>query len=73
MEIVRSLPPTGPAGPIVGRPRSGFFTPEPSRSKAVAAAAFLLPTNGGVPIVRGGGTGEQDHECAVAGAQALAG
>ena len=90
---------------------TGFFTPDTSRGKAVAAAAFrratgemgkfiedgtafwtvmptalrgeVLPTNGGVPIVRGGkviggigcggGTGEQDHECAVAGAQALKG
>ena len=90
---------------------TGFFTPDTSRGKAVAATAFrratgemgkliedgtafwnvmptalrgeVLPTNGGVPIVRGGkviggigcggGTGEQDHECAVAGAQALAG
>ena len=89
----------------------GFFTPETSRAKAVAAAAFkratgetgkliedgsafwnvmptvlrgeALPTNGGVPIVRGGrvigaigcggGTGEQDHECAAAGAEALKG
>lgn len=89
---------------------TGFFTPDTSRAKAVAAAAFrratgemgklisegspfyllmptilggeALPTNGGVPIVRGGrviggigcggGTGEQDHECAVAGAQTAA-
>ena len=87
---------------------TGFFTPETSRAKAVAAAAFraptaelaeraqkgslfygiapavlggqILPTHGGVPIVAGGrvigaigcggGTGEQDHECAVAGAAA---
>jgi glc operon protein GlcG len=89
---------------------TGFLTPDTSRAKAVAAAAFrrasgelgkmigegspfwtlmptvvrgeALPTNGGVPIVRGGhviggigcggGTGEQDHECAVAGATAVA-
>jgi uncharacterized protein GlcG (DUF336 family) len=86
---------------------TGFFTPETSRAKAVAAAAFrrataelaelvakggfwsvvptvlqgeALPTAGGVPVSRGGrvigavgcggGTGEQDHECAVAGAAA---
>jgi uncharacterized protein GlcG (DUF336 family) len=89
---------------------TGFFTPETSRAKAVAAAAFrrptielaelvgkggfwsvvptilqgeALPTAGGVPVSRGGrvigavgcggGTGEQDHECAVAGAAAVAG
>jgi glc operon protein GlcG len=88
---------------------TGFFTPETSRAKAVAAAAFrqptstlaaqgakgwgfwqamppvvagqVLPTAGGSPIVRGGrviggigcggGTGEQDQECADAGAAAL--
>ena len=88
---------------------TGFFTPETSRAKAVAAAAFrmptaemaeraqkgslfyglaptvlagqILPSHGGVPIVVdgrvlggigcGGGTGEQDHECAVAGAAAV--
>jgi uncharacterized protein GlcG (DUF336 family) len=43
----------------------------------------LLPTIGGVPIMRGGravgaigcggGTGEQDHECAEAGANAVKG
>jgi glc operon protein GlcG len=85
---------------------TGFFTPETSRAKAVAAAAFrrstteladlaskgsafwktvpvilegeALPTPGGAPIVRagrviggigcGGGTGEQDQQCADAGA-----
>src|ERR671915_2489852 len=85
---------------------AGFFTPETSRAKAVAAAAFRRPTKemeklresapafwgnvaavlggqalpsiGGVPIVSGGkvigavgcggGTGEQDHLCAEAGA-----
>jgi uncharacterized protein GlcG (DUF336 family) len=85
---------------------TGFFTPETSRAKAVAAAAFrrsttemadlaakgaafyrivpvvvegqALPTAGGAPLVRngrviggigcGGGTGEQDQECADAGA-----
>jgi uncharacterized protein GlcG (DUF336 family) len=85
---------------------SGFFTPETSRAKAVAAAAFhrsttelaelaakgsafwktvpvilegqALPTPGGAPLVRGGrviggigcggGTGEQDQQCADAGA-----
>lgn len=89
---------------------TGFFTPETSRGKAMAAAAFrrptkemvdlarehpafwgaitpllagqILPTTGGVPIRSGarviggigcgGGTGEQDHECAVAGAEAAA-
>jgi glc operon protein GlcG len=90
---------------------TGFFTPETSRAKAVAAAAFrrttaemnaaaatafsffqvvptitqgqVLTTLGGAPIVRGGrviggigcggGTGEQDQECADAGAAALSG
>jgi uncharacterized protein GlcG (DUF336 family) len=90
---------------------TGFFTPETSRAKAVAAAAFrrstteqaaqgarawgfwqalpavlqgqALPTPGGATIVRGGrvvggigcggGTGEQDQECADAGAAALSG
>ena len=85
---------------------TGFFTPETSRAKAVAAAAFrrsttelselaakgsafwktvpvilegqALPTPGGAPLVRdgrlvggigcGGGTGEQDQQCADAGA-----
>jgi len=89
---------------------TGFFTPETSRAKAVAAANFrmstseladraqkggafwlhvgsvlpgqVLPSHGAVPIVVkgrvigaigcGGGTGEQDHECAVAGAAVLA-
>jgi glc operon protein GlcG len=89
---------------------TGFFTPETSRAKAMAAAAFrmstadlaervqkggpfwthvgsaipgqLLPSHGAVPIVVGGrvigaigcggGTGEQDQECAAAGAAALA-
>ncbi|HET7671638.1 MAG TPA: heme-binding protein [Burkholderiales bacterium] len=87
---------------------TGFFTPETSRAKATAAAAFrksttalaelrkvhvfwevmptitdgqALPTPGGAPILRqgrviggigcGGGTGEQDQQCADAGAQAL--
>ena len=88
---------------------AGFFSPETSRKKAVAAANFrkptkelgeqaakgspfwaavpaalageILPTIGAVPIIRagrvigaigcGGGTGEQDHECAEAGAAAL--
>ncbi len=90
---------------------TGFFTPETSRAKAVAAAAFrmptsemaeraqkgslfygvaptvlggqILPSHGGVPITAGGrviggigcggGTGEQDHECALAGAAAVKG
>ena len=90
---------------------AGFFTPETSRAKAVAAANFristaemadrarkssafwtsvpsvlvgqILPSPGGMPITVngrviggigcGGGTGEQDHECAVAGAAALGG
>jgi glc operon protein GlcG len=89
---------------------TGFFTPETSRAKAVAAANFrmstaeladrvqkggafwshvsgalpgqILASHGAVPIVVkrrvigaigcGGGTGEQDHECAVAGAAVLA-
>jgi uncharacterized protein GlcG (DUF336 family) len=88
---------------------AGFFTPETSRAKAVAAAAFrrstteladlaskgsafwktvpvvldgeALPTPGGAPILRGGrviggigcggGTGEQDQQCADAGAAAV--
>jgi uncharacterized protein GlcG (DUF336 family) len=88
---------------------TGFFTPETSRGKAVAAAAFKRPTKdmaqlresalafwgnvatvlggealpsiGGVPVVAGGkvigavgcggGTGEQDHQCAAAGAAAI--
>lgn len=88
---------------------TGFFTPETSRAKAVAAAAFrrsttelaelaakgsafwktvpvilegqALPTPGGTPLVRGGrviggigcggGTGEQDQQCADAGAVAV--
>jgi uncharacterized protein GlcG (DUF336 family) len=86
---------------------TGFFTPETSRAKAVAAAAFrrptaelaelvakggfwsvvptilqgqALPTPGGAPISKGGrvigavgcggGTGEQDHDCAMVGAAA---
>ena len=87
---------------------AGFFSPETSRAKAVAAVAFrrptkemselhakspafwvsvpsvlggqILPSIGGVPIVVGGrvigaigcggGTGDQDHECAAAGAEA---
>ena len=85
---------------------TGFLTPETSRGKAVAAAAFrratkelvdlarehpafwnaipglvpgqLLASTGAVPITKdgrvigavgcGGGTGEQDHQCALAGA-----
>jgi uncharacterized protein GlcG (DUF336 family) len=85
---------------------TGFFTPETSKAKAVAAAAFrrsttdlselaakgsafwktvpvilegqALPTPGGAPLLRagrviggigcGGGTGEQDQQCADAGA-----
>ena len=87
---------------------TGFLTPETSRAKAMAAAAFkrsnkelaemvaqggfwalvptvlqgqVLPTLGGTPIVRGGqvigavgcggGTGQQDQECADAGAAAV--
>lgn len=88
---------------------TGFFTPETSRAKAMAAAAFrrsttemadlaaqgasfwkvvptvlegqILPTPGGAALVRsgrviggvgcGGGTGEQDQQCADAGAAAL--
>ena len=89
---------------------TGFFTPETSRAKAMAAASFrmstadlaervakgapfwtyvgsalsgqVLPSHGAVPIVVkgrvigaigcGGGTGEQDQECATAGAAVLA-
>ena len=88
---------------------TGFLTPETSRGKAVAAAAFrrstkemvelarehpafwnavpglvpgqLLASTGAVPISQGGrvigaigcggGTGEQDHQCAAAGAAAV--
>jgi glc operon protein GlcG len=88
---------------------TGFFTPETSRAKAVAAAAFrrsttelaelaakgsafwktvpvilegqALPTPGGAPLLRGGrviggigcggGTGEQDQQCADAGSAAV--
>lgn len=87
---------------------TGFFTPETSRAKAVAAAAFrrstkemveagksspafwgnvaavlggqALPSTGAVPLISGGkvigaigcggGTSEQDHLCAEAGAVA---
>ena len=89
---------------------TGFFTPETSRAKAVAAAAFRRPTKemanlresapafwgnvaavlggqalpsiGAVPVTAGGkligavgcggGTGEQDHLCAEAGAAVIA-
>jgi uncharacterized protein GlcG (DUF336 family) len=88
---------------------TGFFTPETSRAKAMAAAAFrrsttemadlaakgaafwktvpavvdgqVLPTPGGAPLLRGGrlvggigcggGTGEQDQQCADAGAATI--
>jgi uncharacterized protein GlcG (DUF336 family) len=88
---------------------TGFLTPETSRGKAVASAAFrrstkelvelarehpafwnaipglapgqILPSTGAVPISQngrvigaigcGGGTGEQDHQCALAGAGAV--
>ncbi|MCI0546264.1 MAG: heme-binding protein [Candidatus Rokubacteria bacterium] len=88
---------------------TGFLTPETSRGKAMASAAFrrstkelvdlarehpvfwnalpglapgqLLASTGAVPISAGGrvigaigcggGTGEQDHQCAVAGASAV--
>ena len=88
---------------------TGFLTPETSRGKAMASAAFrrptkelvdlareapafwnsmpglapgqILPSTGAVPIKIGGrvigaigcggGTGEQDHQCALAGAAAL--
>jgi len=91
--------------------RTGFFTTETSRAKAVAAAAFrrasrelvemqktnpvfwaavpavsrgeALPSTGAVPIVVGGrvigaigcggGTPDEDHECATAGAAAVPG
>ena len=86
-----------------------FLTPDTSRGKAVAAAAFrrptkewsqtahehalfwnslsslvpgeIMPSIGGAPITVGGrligalgcggGTGEQDHQCAMAGAAAV--
>ncbi len=88
---------------------TGFLTPETSRGKAIAAAAFgiptkqmvelqktnpafwtalpafasgVLPTTGAVPIKYnglvigavgcGGGSGDQDHECALAGIEAIA-
>jgi uncharacterized protein GlcG (DUF336 family) len=88
---------------------TGFLTPETSKGKAMAAAAFrrstkemvdlakeqpafwsaipglapgqLLPSTGAVPLTKGdrvigaigcgGGTGEQDHQCAVAGAATI--
>ena len=88
---------------------TAFLTPETSRGKAVAAAAFrrstkeladlakefpafwnaipglvpgqILASTGAVPISKdgrvicaigcGGGTGEQDHQCALAGAAAV--
>lgn len=87
---------------------TGFLTPDTSRAKAVAAAAFrtstlelaerhksnpfwsalpgithgeALPTGGAVPIVVagqvigaigcGGGSAEEDHQCAQAGAESL--
>jgi len=88
---------------------TGFLSPDTSRGKAVAAAAFrrstkemseaakdhalfwhalsglapgqIMPSIGGVPILLGGrfigaigcggGTGEQDHQCAAAGAAAV--
>ena len=89
---------------------TGFLTPDTSKAKAVAAAAFrrptlelaamhaanpfwsalpavssgaAMPTGGAVPIRSGGrvigaigcagGTHEEDHECASAGAAALDG
>ena len=90
---------------------TGFFTPEISKGKAVASAAFrfptknigegysanpafwgsaptvlggqILPAAGAVPIMRqghiigaigcSGGTGEQDHQCAEAGAATITG
>ena len=88
---------------------AGFFSPQTSHAKAVAAANFrrstkelgemalkgsafwaaapsvlkgeALPSIGAVPLMKGGkvigaigcggGTGEQDHECAAAGAEAI--
>jgi uncharacterized protein GlcG (DUF336 family) len=57
---------------------SAFWTSVPS-----VLVGQILPSPGGMPITVkgraiggigcGGGTGEQDHECAVAGAAALAG
>ena len=90
---------------------AGFFSPNTSLAKAVAAANFrkstkelgemvqkgsafwaaapavlkgeALPSIGAVPLMKGGrvigaigcggGTGEQDHECAAAGAEAVGG
>ncbi len=91
--------------------RTGFFTTDTSRAKAVAAVAFkrstrelvemqknnpvfwaavpavsrgeALPSTGAVPIVLsgrvigaigcGGGTPDEDHECASAGAASISG
>lgn len=88
---------------------TGFLSPDTSRGKAMAAAAFwrttkemaeaarehalfwnslsglvpgeILPSTGGAPLAVGGriigaigcggGTGEQDHQCALAGAAAV--
>src|SRR5712692_1637249 len=62
---------------------AGFFSTETSRAKAAAAVlrGEVLPSIGGVPITKngrfigaigcGGGTGDQDHDCAVAGAAAV--
>jgi len=58
--------------------QGGFWTIVPT-----VLQGQVLPTLGGTPIVRGGkvigaigcggGTGEQDHECAAAGAAAIGG
>jgi uncharacterized protein GlcG (DUF336 family) len=107
--VVRESTDTGRTVLIMRGDGAGFFSPETSRKKAVAAANFrkptkdlgeqaakgspfwaavpaalageILPSIGAVPIIKagrvigaigcGGGTGEQDHECAEAGAAAV--
>jgi glc operon protein GlcG len=69
--------PTKELGDLIAK-GSPFWT-----TVASVVPGELLPTIGGVPIMRGGravgaigcggGTGEQDHECAVAGADAVKG
>jgi uncharacterized protein GlcG (DUF336 family) len=69
--------PTKELGDLIAK-GSPFWT-----TVASVVPGELLPTIGGVPIVRGGravgaigcggGTGEQDHECAEAGANAVKG
>jgi glc operon protein GlcG len=69
--------PTKDLGELIAK-GSPFWT-----TVASVVPGELLPTIGGVPLMRGGrivgaigcggGTGEQDHECAVAGAEAVKG